>query len=264
MTEHVESIAVKVCEAILLKQKQHYIEQDILGSDIKIIDRLLYRRDELKGAYSELYVKFKNDHKLLEIALNLFIDAASQWNPEEVKEAREDRRKLENVNKQISIKANELADLLALRSELGNTSSFSSATYCHIANVIYDASNDNSFFQYGLRDKLKGLQGQFDLKYWPRLDQIIRTLAEDADHAELSAIDSVTESATKSQTSSKADYFRALFEIIENNLQLNYGFLPDDFRLTDNTIATMANCTLALAPNDMVDSLYVKNIRHRK
>lgn len=111
---------------------------------------------------------------------------------------------------------------------------------------------------------MKGLQGQFDLKYWPRLDQIIRTLAEDADHAELSAIDSVTESATKSQTSSKADYFRALFEIIENNLQLNYGFLPDDFRLTDNTIATMANCTLALAPKHMVDSLYVKNIRHRK
>lgn len=141
MTEHLESIAVKDCEAILLKQKQHYIELDILGSDIRIIDRLLYRRDELKDAYSELYTKFKNDHKLLEIALNLFIDAASQWNPEEVKEAREDRRKLENVNKQISIRANELADLLALRSELENTSSFSSVTYCHIANVIYDASN---------------------------------------------------------------------------------------------------------------------------
>jgi hypothetical protein len=264
MTEHLESIAVKVCEAILLKQKQHYIEQDILGTDIRIIDRLLNRREELKDAYSELYVKFKNDHKLLEIALSLFIDAASQWNREDVKEAREDRRKLENVNKQISIKANELADLLALRSELINTSSFSSATHYHIANVICDASKGNPLFRYSLRDKLKILQGQFDLKYWPRLDQIIRVLAEDADHAELSAIDSVTESATKSNTPSKADYFRALFEIIQNNLQLNNGLLPDNFRLTDNTIATMANCTLAFSPEDIVDSIYVKNVRNRK
>ncbi|MFX9150183.1 hypothetical protein ABTN49_19345, partial [Acinetobacter baumannii] len=53
-------------------------------------------------------------------------------------------------------------------------------------------------------------------------------------------------------------------EAIECNRQKEYGFLPNDFKLTDNTIATLANCALALEPKEMIDGLYVKNFRSRE
>lgn len=63
---------------------------------------------------------------------------------------------------------------------------------------------------------------------------------------------------------SLADYFRALFEAIECNRQKEYGFLPNDFKLTDSSIATLANCALSLESEEMIDGPYVKNFRSRE
>ena len=137
-------------------------------------------------------------------------------------------------------------------------------THYHIGNVIREASQNNPYFRTSLLDKLKQLQGRFDLKYWPRLDDVMKVIAEDARMAVPIAIDSITEVATRGERASLVDYFRALFEAIECNRQKEYGFLPNDFKLTDNTIATLANCALALEPKEMIDGLYVKNFRSRE
>lgn len=92
---------------------------------------------------------------------------------------------------------------------------------------------------------------------------LMKVIAEDARMAVPIAIDSITEVATIGERASLVDYFRALFEAIECNRQKEYGFLPNDFKLTDNTIATLANCALALEPKEMIDGLYVKNFRSR-
>jgi len=171
---------------------------------------------------------------------------------------------LNEINQQISIKAHELAALLKTRSELINTSDFITDTHYHICNVIREASQNNPHYRAFLQDKLKELQGRYDLKYWPRLDDVMKVIAQDARKAVPVAINSITEAATSGERASLVDYFRALFEAIECNRQQEYGFLPNDFKLTDNAIATLANCALALEPKEMIDGLYVKNFRSRE
>lgn len=256
--------AQEVCVAILLDKKATNTQAKILPSENIIIDRLLERKVELQHAYSELYSKLGKYHQALTNFLDLLVGITSMHSPEEVIKSRAAQKKLNEINQQISIKAHELAALLETRSELINTSGFMTDTHYHIGNVIREASQNNPYFRTSLLDKLKQLQGRFDLKYWPRLDDVMKVIAEDARMAVPIAIDSITEVATRGERASLVDYFRALFEAIECNRQKEYGFLPNDFKLTDNTIATLANCALALEPKEMIDGLYVKNFRSRE
>ncbi|MDC4876217.1 hypothetical protein OHV84_09845 [Acinetobacter baumannii] len=256
--------ALQVCEDILLDKKARNIQANILPSENIIIDRLLERKVELRHAYSELYAKLGNYHQALRNFLELLVEITSMHNPKEVKRSREAEKQLNEVNRQIYSKANELAELLKKRSELINTSGFTTDTHYHICNVIFDSSSGNPYFTSYLQDKLKQLQGRFDLKYWPRLDDVMQVIAEDARKAIPVAIDSITDAATLGERASLIDYFRALFEAIECNRQQEYGFLPNDLKLTDNAIATLANCALALKPEEMIDGLYVKNFRSRE
>lgn len=256
--------ALQVCEDILLDKKARNIQANILPSENIIIERLLERKVELQHAYSELYLKLGNYHQALRSFLELLVEITSMHNPEEAKRSRDAEKQLNEVNRQIYSKATELAELLKKRSELINTSGFTTDTYYHICNVICDASSDNPYFTSYLQDKLKHLQGRFDLKYWPRLDEVMQVIAEDARIAVPTAIDSITEAATIGGRASLADYFRALFEAIECNRQKEYGFLPNDFKLTDSSIATLTNCALALEPEDIIDGPHVKNFRSRE
>lgn len=256
--------ALQVCEDILLDKKARNVQANILPSENIIIDRLLTRNGELWDVYSELYLKLGNYHQALRSFLELLVEITSMHNPGEVKRSRDAEKQLNEVNRQIYSKATELAELLKKRSELINTSGFTTDTHYHICNVICDASSGNPYFTSYLQDKLKQLQGQFDLKYWPRLDDVMQVIAEDARIAVPAAIDSITEAATIGGRASLADYFRALFEAIECNRQKEYGFLPNDFKLTDGSIATLTNCVLALEPEEMIDGAHVKNFRSRE
>lgn len=256
--------ALQVCIDILLDKKAGNIQANILPSENLIIDRLLEREVELRDVYSELYSKLGKDVLALRRILELIVEITSSHNPDEVMKSRSAQKQLNAVNQQIAVKAHELADLLESRSELINTSDFITPTHYHIGDVIHEASQSNPYFRSHLQAELKRLQGRFDFKYWPQLHELIRVIAEDARIALPIAIDSVTEAATSGERASLADYFRALFEAIECSRQKEYGFLPNDFKLTDSSIATWANCALALEPEEMIDGPYVKNFRSRE
>lgn len=92
----------------------------------------------------------------------------------------------------------------------------------------------------------------------------MRVLATDADCARLEATDPLTAAATTATRPSLADFFKALFAAIEENSAENYGQLPRGLKLTDNTLASLANCALGLDPDDLVDGPYVKRLRQRE
>ncbi|MFP5085573.1 hypothetical protein [Acinetobacter pittii] len=256
--------ALQACEAILLDKKARNIQANILPSENIIIDRLLARNGELRDVYSELYSKLGKDLLALRRILELIVEITFSHNPDQVMKSRSAQKQLNEVNQQIAVKAHELADLLESRSELINTSDFTTPTHYHIGDVIREASRSNPHFRSHLQAELKLLQGRFDFKYWPQLHELMRVIAEDARVALPTAIDSITEAATSGERASLADYFRALFEAIECNRQKEYGFLPDDFKLTDSSIATLVNCALPLEPEEMIDGPYVKNFRSRE
>jgi len=251
------------CEGILRADKARNIEKGILRSETAIIDRLLDRRLELIEAYAEIYTKLHRRPHGISSLLGVVVNVAAFWNPERVAEARDGRTRLEEVNREIAELAGRLAALLDERSDLHNHSGFSSGTHYHIVDIIDAASKENGHYLFFLKEKLKPLSGQFDLKYWPDLAEIVRVIGDDAALADTDATDPLTKAATSGLRGSRADFFKALFEGIRENTTGFYGSLPTSFRLTDGTLASLANCALDLEPDDLVDGAYVKRVRQR-
>ncbi|MFZ6686880.1 hypothetical protein ACO0K0_03925 [Undibacterium sp. SXout11W] len=254
----------QTCETLLQEEKRYNFEHHILPSENAIADRLLRRGIELRDAYEELYDKLHTHQSALKIFLGLVLNTAAFWNPEKALEARAVRSDLANVNQQIARKAEELATLLEQRSDLHNTSGFSSDTHYHVCGVIEAASQHNYLFQSYVQEKLKDLRRQFDLKYWPSLSECLQELASDAEKSVMEATDPLTAAATAASRPSRADFFKALFAAIDENSAENYGQLPKDFKLTDRTLASLANCALDLGPDDLVDDAYMKRLRQRE
>ncbi|QYY33571.1 hypothetical protein K2O51_31580 (plasmid) [Cupriavidus pinatubonensis] len=254
----------QICESILIEGKHYNIDHHILPSENAVADRLLSRGLELKDAFGELHEKLHRHPPALKLFLDLLLSAAAFWNPEKMKEARSARYDLADVNQQIATKAAELADLLGRRSRLHNTSGFSSNTHYHVCDVIDAACENNYRFKSEVKERLDTLRAQFDLKYWPSLGQFLQVIGSDAEHACVEATDPLTAAATSAGRPSLADFFKALFKAIEENSAHNYGQFPAGFRLTDNTLASLANCALDIGQDDPVDSAYVKRLRQRE
>lgn len=254
----------RICENHLLEGKSYNNEHHILPSENAIADRLLARGIELKDAYEELHDKLHTHPPALQVFLGLVLSTAAFWNPERILEARAARNDLANVNRQIARQASELATLLEHRSELHDTSGFSSDTHYHVCDVIEAACQHNYLFKSYVQERLDALRAQFDLKYWPSLSGVMQELASDAEKAVIEATDSLTAAATAAARPSRADFFKALFTAIEENSEKKYGQLPRGFRLTDRTLASLANCALDLGPNDLVDDAYMKRLRQRE
>lgn len=251
------------CEAILVENKNYNIEKSIWPTDVITINYLLTQSAAMKNAYEELSVLSVQQRAQF---LDQLVGTLSFWSPENAIDMRAARNRLIDVNKKISALAKDLANLLEERSTLENTNPFSSNTHYHIANVIKEASRDNYHFQHFLAKPLEALAGQFDLKYWPYLPIVINEIAEDAAAAEIYATDPRTEAATSSNRSSKADFVRAFLSMIEELKSTPGLYFPRSFSLSDSAMADIdiVNVCLKLVADDLVDSAYVKNLRHRE
>lgn len=255
--------ATQICESLLLKGKRYNEAHAILPSENAVTDRLLARREELKEAYRELHDKLHAQPRALQVFLEAVLTTAAFWNPEMMMQARAARADLESVNRQIADKAAELAQLLEHRSALHDASGFSSDTHYHVCAVIEAAASHNDRFERYVQRPLRALRSQFDLKYWPSLAECLRALSADANDASPAATDPLTAAGTMSARPSLADFFKVLLAAIEENDASNFGPLPRGFRPTDKTLASLANCALNLAPEELVDDGYVKRFRQR-
>lgn len=264
MTDEQTIDAAEICEDILRSEKQYNVENNILRSENAVIDRLLDRRIELTEAYGELHRKLGRRPHALKVFLGVLLSTAAFWNPDKIAEARDGRQRLEAVNAEIADKSAALAALLREREELHNESGFAGDTHYHVCRVIEDAARDNYLFRSWVRDDLRNLRGRFDLKYWPRIHHFMDALAQDAENGQLEATDPITDAATTGIRASRADFFKALFAAIEENSLGSSGFLPAGLKLTDGTMASLANCALDLGPDDLADSSYVKRLRQRQ
>ncbi len=262
MTETIDTAIT--CERILKEGISYNNEHEILPSENIIAERLLKRQCEMKSAYSELHDKLGESPPALEVFLGRLLSAAAFWNPDKSKVAREMKAQIEGVNKEISENGKELAALLAKRSELENSSGFTSNTHFHVISIIEEAAADNHLFNSRVKDPLHTLACRFDLKYWPSPSKMLRTISQDADQAILQATDSLTDAFTVGKRSSRADFIRALLKAINEESFSYSGHFPKDFNLTDNTLATLANCALGLEPDEMIDCAYVKRLRQRE
>lgn len=249
------------CEKVIHADRAYNISHNILRTNVFVADRLLHRGLELEQAYDELWSQLQAVPRALPVFFDALLNTAAHWSPEKLREARDARSELREVNARIVEAAEVLAELLRRRTELQDAHGFTTGAHYHVCDLIEAASARNGLFQSWLQKPLEQLRGQFDLKYWPSLPAIIEQVAVDARDAQPRALDPVTAAGTAASRASLADFFKALFVAIEENGMREYGPLPHGFKLTDASYAALANCALNLDPDRCVDGPYVKRLR---
>lgn len=255
--------STEICENVLKAIKAYNIEHGIAPTESALIDHLLARQIELRDAYEDVHAKLGNKPMVIRALFDILLGASLHWNPAKMAKARQDRAALEAVNQRIATVAADLAGLLEKRRHLENTSGFISETSEHIVDHIDQAGSMNGWYQSRLAAPLKALAGQYDYKYWPPLDEILRALSDQAAQAQVVATDSMTEAATNGQNPSNKDFFWAIFSGLERMAPEYGGLLPPGFRLKDSTMASLGNCLLDLNGDELVGADYVKTVRTR-
>lgn len=254
----------QVCRDILIEEKRYNTEHHILPSECAVVDRLLTRELELKSVYDELHEALGQSPGALRFVLQSTLSIAAFWNPEQLKQARENRVKLYDINRQISKRAFELAELLNKRAALHEASRFVSDTSDGVCDLIEAASRDNYRFMSFVQQPLNNLSHQYDGKYWPSLDEFVREIALNTESAVISATDSLTAVATETKRPSRVDFLRIVLEVFKENTIPNGDILPRGFRLSDRSLAALSTCALGLDADHPIDETDVKGFRQRE
>lgn len=256
--------AIDVCENILREDFKYNEEHGTWRSINRIIEGLLGRTTELADVYIELHAALAEHPRALESFFDVFTATVYSWNPGKIKEAREDRERLTELNVRIAKVSELLSELLSRRTEVKEMSSFSSDTYYHIMDVVEDASEGNGLFRSHLKKKLDGLAYQYDLKYWPSITKVVAQIGINAANAVTIADDSAADAATEARRPGLADFLKAFEEELNKNRVRNIAFIPNDFSLTDSSMASLVNCGLGLEVEELIESTFVKRYRQRE
>lgn len=229
-----------------------------------IIDGMLKRRIELAEVYDEVHATLAQAPRALYMFWDVFLHAADGWNPQKNRAARQAREDLVGVNRRISELADQLAALLDRRDTIHNYTGFRSNTHYHILDILHEASEHNGLYESYVKEDVDRLQYQYDLKYWPPLSEVVQAIGTDAERAEVTATDPATAAATESRKSGRSDFVRALLARLDDNRVRECGFIPNDFALSDSGMASLVNCGLDLASDELVDADFIKRFRQRQ
>lgn len=238
-------------------------EHHVSPSETALARRILARGLELKGMYDAAYSGLQDD-----FARRTFLDCCVLavglfWTETDGKQARDDKKRLEELNAAIAEQADELSRLLEQRERLNSKAAVTTDAAYHIIDIFDQANPGGGLYQSFLREPLDGLRGRFDLKYWPKLADVVQAIGEDAARADVKPADPLTAAMCESTRSSKADVVRAIQASIADNKHGGMGCLPKSFKLSDGALASLASVLLDLPPNAVIDAKYVKNIGER-
>ncbi len=70
-------------------------------------------------------------------------------------------------------------------------------------------------------------------------------------------------STTGPHRAREADFFKALLLAIDERSTRRGCFVPDGYRPSDKSLATLGNCALNLPPEKFFDGMQVKSLRQR-
>lgn len=253
----------QACEEILRADINYNIEHSIWPSAIAVAERLLARRAELNDAYAELVEKLGRHPHALKVFFDLLLCAAALRHPQATARSRQDRTELTQVNSQIAVLALELSSLLDRRSDIHNTTDFHSDTHYSVCGVIEAAARNVPLFKGWIKEPLQALSGRFDLKYWPSLSDFVREISRDAAQATPHAMDQAAAAATTGKRASPTDFFGYLYQDLEESMVRYGGFIPNNFKVSDRSMASLATCALGREADEPFDAAYVKQVRQR-
>ncbi|EKK3986587.1 hypothetical protein ACKTG8_004183 [Cronobacter sakazakii] len=232
------------------------LNAQILKSAWPVIERLIGREDEMRSVWNEI-ARYGLSWQQCHLLIEQIVFAGVHGRNEAVMQLKADYSQLANLNKDIVLIAKQLAAKLDAREHILNRNSFTLDNTVHIVELIDDAAAGNSRYRSCVREPLLCL-GNYELKYWPSLQSILRTIA--GEFLEIGFMDESDRALVYGRGELVPDYLRELFSRIEL-VRTSHWRLPVGFRLTDASLATLASVSLDLT--EPVSNAAVKMHRTR-
>lgn len=254
------SFAQQSCERILLDKKKENLKGNILAAENIVIDRLLARKSELSDAYEELYYKLHKKLFGLDYFLNILICAAANSSPITKKEMALTIDSIFLINQKISDSADLLEKLLNERDILFKNTDLNNITSHPVCLLLIAGGQHNFLFKAYVQEKLLALNERYDRRYWPSISDLFREVSTDALNCSNNLVHALPVTSEFSDYPSRSVFFNKFFAAIEHKKTLDNPPLPDEFRLTNRSLAALANCALDLAPEYKIDSNYMKQL----
>lgn len=255
-SKQVADIATAEAEQCLRAELKYNRQNNILRSENRIIERLLAARGEIRAVYHELARHLSSGRERCTVLRSL-VTMAAFWNRDKTKTVRDQLGRAERLNRAIEEKARELASLLRMRSEsCGDVYTPDDYHPLHLIDRAALTSHEPykvELFRFCVKEHLDFLRHDFDLKYWPGMDQVLDALADTQTATKPQPHDPAMRAAVSARTHSDADFIRAwLFDLHERTGR-RHGWdirssLPKDFRLSHEAMARCANAALGLDP----------------
>ncbi|KTS17633.1 hypothetical protein RSA31_21510 [Pantoea dispersa] len=224
-----------------------------------MIEMLIARETDMRSVWKEIALyglSWQQCHSLLEQ-----IVFAGQFGTDvAVQRLKDDYHQLAGLNSDIIQMAKQLAAKLDARDHILNHNSFILDNTVHIVELIDNAAAGNSHYRSRVREPLLSL-GAYELKYWPSLQDILRILAKTP--IEIGFREESDRALVSGRGELVPDYLRELFSCIETARTCHWG-LPEEFRLTDASLATLATVSLGLPEPASVTAVKMHRIRLSK
>lgn len=250
------------CERALKADREYNVEHEILPSENRIIDLMLARRMELQDLYTELVRTF--EPLAWKRVLSTLLYTAAHWGPEATSHARAAHGRLLDLNTQIANQAHALAALLEERVELCERSGYATGYDYHIVHHLHRAGVAEGHYTSFMKPQLEALRCEYDLKYWPAVADVVRSVGVDSESLTVRPSDPLTEAGTRSPKSSRRDYLRTLLKALKEESEGLSGRVSRAFeqlRLSDAALASAVNVVLDLDIEDLIDAPYIKRFR---
>jgi hypothetical protein len=196
--------------------------------------------------------------------LNFLIDLKRLYHPDNTKVLRDQQKEMDAINDDIVKLSSKLIEKMGQRKELSNHSGVTCNYIYSIGDLIESASENHVLYKSYVQEKARPLFGQYDLKYWPSVEELIIAIKNNADKALVYCHDDASTYATNSKKySPRADFVRAFLKS-QDDIRLYHMDIPQDFEFTNSEMADITNCLLGY--DDLINTDYVKRRKqeHKK
>ena len=254
------------CAAVIKRELENNKENKLFMSYWGVMQRLIDRKEELSNAFQEAidafgYQEGRNCFYPEELHLLHtleYIWFSSDHSTNEIKTTREDHSELKNLHERICKLSTQLAEALRKQDKIYEEQGFYREEYLRLIDTIDLASERNALYRIYLKPKLKKLEGQYDLNYWPSCPDFVEAIG-----IHQSKQPSPTHSKYPIQVlSGRSSRYKDYVITFDSGFRDNQS-LPNDFKFTNKAMAEIINVVLDLEPEDYATPEAIKTIRNR-
>ncbi|MBP2699504.1 hypothetical protein [Photobacterium lucens] len=249
------------CRAYIERDLQNFIENNKYKDRQKVMKQMLLRSDELSIMFRELVDAFGYSDKM--DSPHLWLTFEHIWDSYELAQesivaSREMLKSIKKNTKDIIELAQKLSQALREQEELYRSSGFCKQEYQSVFDMIEQGGKDNGYYEFALSEKLRSLDGQFDLKYWPKRADIVESIALFESNLQEPEHSIIPDVVMKGRVSNIKDFVLAFDSAFD---ELND--LPDGFRFSNNALAEIINVVLDVQVDKLVTADAIRLVRNR-